>query len=287
MVQDIYPHIFKNEFTHRQAEAADYVLSFRSDTLLMDISGGTIVLPTLAQMQDAAAVTVSDLQYLFAEDGAGYYLLEALDPEPFDSFDYVSTFSYRDLGPMETLFACAVGETLNRWYRSNRYCGRCGMPMVKSKIERAMICPDCANTVYPKICPAVIVGVCDGDRLLLTKYAGGKFRRYALIAGFAEIGESIEDTVRREVLEEVGLHLGELRFYKSQPWVFTDTLLMGFYARLEGSDSIRLQEDELSVGKWFHRADLPDDYSHISLTGEMIDMFHKGKDPFSLEQHTK
>ena len=124
--------------------------------------------------------------------------------------------------------------------------------------------------------------MCDGDRLLLTKYAGRGFSRYALVAGFAEIGESIEDTVRREVMEEVGLRLGELRFYKSQPWVFTDTLLMGFYARLDGPDTVRLQEDELSLAQWFSRDALPGDHSAISLTGEMIEVFRAGQDPFSL-----
>ena len=101
--------------------------------------------------------------------------------------------------------------------------------MEKSTVERAMVCPACGNTVYPKICPAVIAAVHDGDRLLLTRYRGRAFKKYALIAGFNEIGESIEDTVRREVLEEAGVHVKNLRFYKSQPWVFTDTLLMGFF----------------------------------------------------------
>lgn len=280
MVQDIYPHIFKNEFSHKPVEADDTVLCYRENTLLMNAGGG-IHLPTFQEMAQTAGVTADHLQYLFAEDGRGYYLLESPAPEPFGDFSYVDSRTYRDYGPMEALFACAVGETLNRWYGGNRFCGRCGHPMVKSEKERAMVCPDCGNTVYPKICPAVIVGVCDGDRLLLTKYAGGSFRRYALVAGFAEIGESIEGTVRREVMEEVGLELGELRFYKSQPWVFTDTLLMGFYAQLKGSDKVRLQEEELSVGKWFHRSDLPADHSHISLTGEMIETFRCGRDPFS------
>ncbi len=280
MVQDIYPHIFKNEFSHKPVEDGDTVLCYRDNTLLMNAGDG-IHLPTFAQMAQTAGVTADHLQYLFAEDGRGYYLLESPAPEPFGDFSYVDSRTYRSYGPMEALFACAVGETLSRWYSGNRFCGRCGKPMVKSEKERAMVCPDCGNTVYPKICPAVIVGVCDGDRLLLTKYAGGGFRHYALVAGFAEIGESIEGTVRREVMEEVGLELGELRFYKSQPWVFTDTLLMGFYAQLKGSDKIRLQEEELSVGKWFHRAELPADHSHISLTGEMIETFRSGRDPFS------
>lgn len=135
------------------------------------------------------------------------------------------------------------------------------------------------RTVYPKICPAVIVAVCHGDRLLLTKYAGRSFRRYALVAGFNEIGESIEETVRREVLEETGLQVDNLRFYKSQPWVVTDSLLFGFFAELAGPDCIHLQEEELAEAQWFPRNALPTDHSSDSLTGEMIEIFRAGKEP--------
>ena len=140
-----------------------------------------------------------------------------------------------------------------------------------------MVCPECGQTVYPKICPAVIAAVHDGDRLLLTRYRGRPFKKYALIAGFNEIGESIEQTVHREVMEEAGLRVKNLRFYKSQPWVFTDTLLMGFYAELDGSDQIRLQEDELAEAGWFLRDAIPEDHSNISLTGEMIEQFRQGR----------
>ena len=140
-----------------------------------------------------------------------------------------------------------------------------------------MVCPACSQTVYPKICPAVIVAVHDGERLLLTRYRGRAFKKYALVAGFNEIGESIEQTVHREVLEETGVRVKNLRFYKSQPWVFTDTLLMGFYAELDGSDKIRVQEDELAEAGWFLRSELPEEHSNISLTGEMIEQFRAGK----------
>lgn len=139
-----------------------------------------------------------------------------------------------------------------------------------------MVCLDCGSTVYPKICPAVIVAVVNGERLLLTRYRGRPFKKYALVAGFNEIGESIEATVHREVMEEVGLRVKNLRFYKSQPWVFTDSLLMGFVCELDGSDTITLQEDELAEANWFAREELPKDYSHISLTGEMIEQFRLG-----------
>ena len=148
--------------------------------------------------------------------------------------------------------------------------------MEKSKIERAMVCPSCGNTVYPKICPAVIVAVHDGERLLLTRYKDRPIKHYALVAGFNEIGESIEETVHREVLEETGVRVKNLKFYKSQPWVFTDTLLMGFFCDLDGADEIRLQESELSVGVWVPRGELPEDTEKLSLTGEMIEQFRLG-----------
>ena len=140
-----------------------------------------------------------------------------------------------------------------------------------------MLCPSCGQMEYPKICPAVIVAVLDGERILLTKYAGRSYTRYALIAGFAEIGETIEQTVHREVMEEVGLRVKNLRFYKSQPWSFSDTLLMGFYCDLDGEDRITLDRDELAVAEWFNRGQIPAPELDISLTSEMMMRFQNGE----------
>ena len=134
-------------------------------------------------------------------------------------------------------------------------------------------CPQCGLVEYPKICPAVIVGIVNGDKILLSKYAGREYKKYALIAGFAEIGESIEDTVRREVGEEVGLKVKNLRFYKSQPWSFTDTLLFGFFCQVDGDDTITMDDQELSVAQWVSREEVPDDPEGISLTREMMTVF--------------
>ena len=123
--------------------------------------------------------------------------------------------------------------------------------------------------------PAVIVAVTNGDKILLSKYANREYTRYALLAGFTEIGESVEETVRREVMEEVGLHVKNLKYYKSQPWAFSDTLLMGFFAEVEGNDRITLDREELAVAEWFPRQDIPASESDISLTSEMIEYFRK------------
>ena len=104
--------------------------------------------------------------------------------------------------------------------------------------ERMMRCPECGLMEFPKICPAVIIGVIHGDSILMSKYAGRDYRDYALLAGFSEVGETIEETVRREVMEEVGLEVSDIMYFKSQPWSFSDTLLMGFFCRLAGQEDI-------------------------------------------------
>ena len=273
MFQEIYPHIYHNEFSKKPAQADDHVLIFSDAGLLCRVDGSALQLPTVGELG------ADRPQYLFTIDETAYYLQEGDAPEAADGWEYHQTRGLRDCTPDENLFAMAAAESLWRWYDNNRFCGRCGSKMEHGEKERSQVCPDCGNTVYPKICPAVIVAVHDGDRLVLTRYRGRPFKKYALIAGFNEIGESIEDTVRREVLEEVGLRVTDLRFYKSQPWVFTDSLLMGFYARLEGDDTITIEEEELAEGQWFHRSAIPSDYSPISLTGEMIETFRRGEEP--------
>lgn len=268
MFQDIAPHVYHNEFSAKPAAPSDRLLVFSPEGLLCKVASQRLILPTVAQ----TGLPAEGCLHLFSIDETHYYLWEG-EAAAADGWTVQPTRSLRSCVPDERLFAMAAGESLWRWYRANRFCGCCGSAMGHGATERSQVCPQCGHTVYPKICPAVIVAVHDGQRLVLTRYRGRPFRQYALIAGYNEIGESIEDTVRREVLEEVGLQVTDLQFYKSQPWVFTDTLLMGFFARLEGSDAITLQEDELAEGQWFDRSEIPDDHSAISLTGEMIEYF--------------
>ena len=123
------------------------------------------------------------------------------------------------------------------------------------------------------------MGVTNGDRLLLSKYAGRAYTRYALLAGFTEIGETLEQTVHREVMEEVGLRVKNIRYYKSQPWGVDGNILMGFYCDVDGSDEIHIDEDELSMADWYPRDVLPAQDDGISLTREMIRVFGEGNEP--------
>ena len=130
--------------------------------------------------------------------------------------------------------------------------------------------------VYPRINPAVIVGVTDGDRLLLTKYRGRAYKKYALVAGFTEIGESFEQTVAREVMEETGLKVKNIRYYKSQPWGFADNILAGYFCEVDGNPTIQMDQEELSVAEWIERDAIPVEPEDLSLTNEMIIYFKQG-----------
>ena len=126
---------------------------------------------------------------------------------------------------------------------------------------------------------AVIVGITNGDKIICSKYEGRSFKQYALIAGFAEIGETIEETVHREVMEEVGLKVKNLRYYKSQPWSFSGTLLFGFFCDVDGDDTLTVDHGELSVAQWFDRDKIIGQDTDSSLTNEMMMVFAAGKEP--------
>jgi NTP pyrophosphohydrolases containing a Zn-finger, probably nucleic-acid-binding len=290
MFQDLDVY-FDNSFQQTAPQQDSAALIYRGDSVLARTEDAALCLPSFAELPEQADAL--PFCYAFTLGSRSFFLADWAEDEATlirpnvrtgaasskgEGFAFVSSKEFRGMGPKEAVFAAAVGESLHRWYGANRFCGRCGKPMEDSSVERARVCPACGLTVYPKISPAVIVAVTDRDRLLLTKYRGRAFKRYALVAGFAEIGESIEDTVRREVLEETGLRVKNLRFYKSQPWVFTDSLLMGFWCELDGSDAVTLQKSELSEADWHPRAELPTDHSGISLTGEMIELFRRGEE---------
>ena len=109
------------------------------------------------------------------------------------------------------------------------------------------------------------------------KRQGRSYKNYALLAGFNEIGESIEETVSREVMEEVGLKVKNIRYYKSQPWSFSDTLLMGFFCDLDGEEEINLDREELAMAEWFDREKMPVEREDLSLTNDMMMAFKEGR----------
>lgn len=276
MIQDIAPHRYDNAYRPRPPKSGDRVFFYQdTHTLLSRATGHSFTWDEVQALTDASQLPVT---YLFAIDSTGFHWCHVLPQAVLDAAVTAANSDFRRMEPVWLAFACITASQLHGWYHDHQFCGRCGTPTRADTVERAMRCPACGNLVYPTIAPAVIVAVTHGDRLLLTKYARSmNARNYALIAGFNEIGEPLEDTVRREVMEEVGLPVKNIRFYKSQPWSFSGSLLAGFYCDLDTDDeTVTLQQDELGEGTWFDRADLPKGESTISLTQEMIERFRQG-----------
>ena len=276
MLQDMEFGRLENEFRNITANPEDIILCFRDGQVLLRRGGDdTLTLPTLDQMPRHTSAP----RYIFRMNGENFFLWTDTAPEQLDGFAYEPVRMLRQLKSKEICYAVMTGWHLYNWYRSNRLCGCCGTPTEHDTKERMLRCPSCGNLIFPRISPAVIVAVTDGDRLLLSKYAGRAYTRYALLAGYTEIGETIEQTVHREVMEEVGLRVKNLRYYKSQPWGVDGNLLLGFYCDVDGSDDIHIDEEELAMAGWYPRHALPAKDDGISLTREMIRTFEEGKEP--------
>ena len=278
MIQDISPKKFDNQYRNILPEPGDTALVYHKGKVLMkELPDGTIAYPTWSDI----GAPEEQGTYLFSIDEEKFFLAFWMDIQVPEGFELKETRLYRYAEPKYYSFAGITGFQLYKWYKEHRYCGRCSSALVKHHKERMMKCEHCGTVVYPIICPAVIVGVIHEGKLLLSKYAGGGFRKFALIAGFTEIGETIEETVHREVQEEVGLKIKNLKFYKSQPWSFSGTLLFGFFAEVEGDPTITLQEEELSEADFYAPEDVELDDAEVSLTREMMSLFRDGYNPYA------
>lgn len=298
MIQDIAPHRYDNTYHVQKPGAQDYVFCIQKGRILLRETAEEHVLtiPRREEIEAAVQELMDRAVYLFSVDEKPYFLVsvpekeaeeilaklkEGAEKEPEQLYyAWKTPTDIRAMEPMHQAFAAITAVQLWRWRQSRQFCGRCGAKTEDSKIERALVCPVCGQTEYPKISPAVIVAITNGDKLLMSRYRvnHSTYRGYALIAGFVEIGETFEETVRREVMEEVGLKVKNIRYFKSQPWAFTDTEMIGFFAELDGDDKIRLQEDELSEAGWYTREEIPDDARLISVGTEMKMYFKYGPD---------
>ncbi len=286
MIQDIYPHkLFNHYDPTKKAQPESFVLNFagarRNEVLLKKTEPGRFTFPSFREVQAQGSFPVdeSHLIFLFTVDEADYFLLPEVELSipGYERAD-LHTLRASGLGPKWRQFVSGTALQLSNWYHQNHFCGSCGSRTKLDKTERAIRCPECGRIIYPRIVPAVIVAVTNRDEIVLTKYARG-FTQYALVAGFTEIGETLEETVAREVMEEVGLKVKNLRYYKSQPWGIVDDILMGFFCEVDGDPAIRMDQSELKLAAWFKREEVVLQTDDFSLTNEMMRLFKEGKEP--------
>lgn len=160
---------------------------------------------------------------------------------------------------------------LVEWDRTHRFCGRCGGPTGLVSGERCRTCPDCGLSAFPRLSPAVIVLVGrDDGRVLLAQGRSFPVPMYSCLAGFVEPGETLEEAAHREIAEEVGIEIDDLRYWGSQPWPFPHSLMVGFTARYAGGE-LALEEAEIVDAGWYHRDRLPRVPPPGSIARSMID----------------
>lgn len=269
MIQDIAPYIFDNQYKNITPQGKDYLLAYDGRKVLVKESEEGISFPSFSELKGDYNCT-----YLFSVGDRRFFLGSKWMEGELVGYEWRDIQIYRNATPKHFGFAVITGWQLYRWYDTRKYCGRCATRMEKDEKERMMKCPKCGQMEFPKICPAVIIGVTHGNKILMSKYAGREYTRYALLAGFMEIGETPEETVKREVMEEVGIKVKNIRYYKSQPWSMSDTLLLGFFCELDGDDeTVVLDKEELALAEWFEREEMPVEPEDVSLTNAMMMAF--------------
>jgi NAD+ diphosphatase len=259
---------------HPPAEQTDpaYWFAFAGNRLLCYEASAPEVIPLLLDFSELGLEPMRR-QYLGTFEGRHCFSVELaaeVEAPPGMAFK-----GLRELyGPLdETLFAVA-GRAVQivDWDRTHQFCGRCGAKTVSLDPERAKKCPQCHLVNYPRLSPSIIVRVRRDNELLLARSPRFTPGMYSVLAGFVEPGETLEQAVEREVLEEVGLAVKNIQYFGSQPWPFPNSLMIGFTAEYAGGE-FQLDPTEIEDAGWYTVDHLPDIPSRISIARRLIDDF--------------
>jgi NAD+ diphosphatase len=245
---------------------------FRGSELLVVLDGGS-PRPPLAGELAAAGVERELAMLLGTLDGVACLAVAVADDAPTPAgWEAGGLRAYWDRLSDEDFALAGRAFQIVDWDRTHRFCGRCATPNEGIPGERGKHCPACGLTAYPRLTPAVIVRVSRGDELLLAQGVRFPGAFYSVLAGFVEPGESLEDTVHREILEEVGIQVRDLRYFGSQPWPFPHSLMLGFTAEYAGGE-LRPDPTELLDADWFRWDALPELPGRVSIARRLIDAF--------------
>lgn len=275
MLHEIAPKQYHVEFAKKEPGDDAICFVFKGPEILEKMVDDNLTPPTYGELKEKVRKYI----YLFAIDEVEYYLVDLKEEDVPRGYQWWTVRNAPEHRAQDLHFAEYTAYQLYVWYRDNQFCGRCGTHTDVDGSLRMLRCPHCGNMIFPRITPAIMVAVTHEDKILVTRYKGRTYKGYAMIAGFNEIGETAEETVRREVFEEVGLHVSEVKYYKSQPWGIDGNLMLGYFAKLDGSEDIDLDRQELAQAAWLRRDELDDQtirYQY-SLAGDLVEAFRKGE----------
>jgi NAD+ diphosphatase len=245
---------------------------FQAGKILLKVEEGRLSVPTV---EDAAAFDRTPFWTHYFGEWDGRPCCAVCLPEELALSEGFTWKGLRELfGQLDEGLVWVAGRAgqLVHWHRNHRFCGRCGSLTQDHADERAKICPGCGLINYPRVSPAIIVAVVKDRQLLLAHSTRFSAKFFSVLAGFVEPGENLEDCVRREVFEEVGVRVRDIRYFGSQPWPFPDSLMVAFTADYAGGE-IRVDPVEIADAGWFSAGGLPAIPPRISIARRLIDWF--------------
>ena len=249
-----------------------YVFLFRNQTLLVKLAGESIRIPTFQDIKEIG-IELKRKHYLGELDQTSCYAVEIeTDIQLPDTFAFWGLRQI--LGQVDDSFFQVAGRgyQIIHWDRTSRFCGSCGSLNQDKLDERAKQCPSCSFITYPRISPAVIVAVIKDNQILLARNKKFANHIFSVISGFVEPGETLEECVRREIKEEVGIEVKNIRYFGSQPWPFPDSLMIGFTAEYARGELIT-DNEEIVEAKWFTVDKLPHLSPKSTIARELIDWY--------------
>lgn len=253
-----------------EAQKLRWYLFYRDQLLLQERPEG------LAIPSGAEPPVVVDRTFTVDYQGAGTARAAHLTaPVELSGYRMMGLRASWDLLPQAAYDEAGKAFQLLYWDTHSRYCPVCGTP-TEQTTPICKRCPRCGHELYPPIAPAIIVLIRKGEEILLVHARNFRGNFHGLVAGFIEVGETLEECVRREVREETGLEIKELRYFASQPWPYPSGLMIGFTATYAGG-SLKLQTEELSTGAFFSKDNLPEIPRKLSLARKLIDAWLAGK----------
>lgn len=261
---------------------SDLWFIFKNGEILIEANKEEIHIPNrgkLSRYLDG----MNHVHYIGSLNGRHCYAAELGEMEQLQRYLTVEGLIFRSFRSLATEAREEIFNVAGRaiqlinWDKDHKYCGGCATVMKEGQGERVKICPNCGRTYYPRISPAIIVAVLKGDEILMAHNRNFTKDVFSLIAGFVELGETLEECVEREVMEEVGIKVKNIRYFRSQPWPFPNSLMVAFTAEYDGGE-ICPDGIEIDEANWFKADKLPKLPSRWSIARKLIDWYKNVND---------
>lgn len=271
-IESIYKNYIPAVSEKNISQGLSYFFIFYLDRLLVKNEDGKASIPAANNLEELK-ITPIRKQYLGTYRGQPCFSVEVSSEEAMiEDMSFMGLRAlYGAVGEDVFLLAGKAFQVIN-WDRTHKFCGSCGAETFSMEAERAKKCPKCGHMSFPVLSPAVITAILKDNKILLAHNRNFRGNMYSLIAGFVEPGETLEETVKREVMEEVGLNVKNVKYFSSQPWPFPNSLMIGFTAEYE-SGEIAVDGEEINDAAWFDVNNLPELPGEISIARKLINWY--------------